>query len=182
MICLEQGCNMITVCCGAACHMNCMAKWLSEAATPICCNCREELPRPPPRPAPPAVPAAAPAPAPAPAVAPATAVHEAADDDTIHDTTTEDDTTIDDAVFTAPATAVQEAADDDTIYDTTTEDDTTTDDEAVSTAHLGALVDAWQQATADFTAEAFQTALIVAKVRGNPHKAHTCAGSADYRE
>ena len=216
MICLEQGCDMLTVCCGAACHMNCMAQWLSEAATSTCCACREPLPRPTPRPAPPAAPAPAPAPTPAPA-----------DDDT----TTEDDTTTDDgdevlrtqlnsfidAWQQAPANSTVEstvtalivavvrgnlqrrtlatqtignrrtlinqinaaaaetlinlpAADPD---DTTTEeDDTTTDDgdEAAFRAQLSSLIDSWQQAPVNSTVESTVTALIVALVRGSPHR------------
>ena len=107
MICLEQDCNMLTVCCGAAAHMNCMAQWLSEAATPTCCNCREVLPRPQPRPAPPAVPATAPVRAPAAAPPPDAAV----DDDTTEDTTTEDDTTTADeeAVFRAELNSLIDA-------------------------------------------------------------------------
>lgn len=97
MICLEQGCNMLTLCCGAACHMNCMAQWLSEAASPTCCACREQLPRPPPRPAPPAPPAPTTVSTPAPAAA----ADDATDDTTTDDTTTDDTTEDDDTTFTA---------------------------------------------------------------------------------
>ena len=147
MICLEQGCNMLTLCCGAACHMNCMAQWLAEAATPTCCACREPLPRPPPRPPPPAVPAPAPAPA----------AQAAADDDTTEDTTF-DDTTIDD---------------DTTTFDETTTDDTTTEDDAVDAqlfvGQLKSLVDSWQQAPSGSDAEAAWVRAIVEVVRENAH-------------
>ena len=53
MICLEEGCNIAALCCGAPCHLNCFAQWLAEAGEPTCCQCREPLPRPPLRPAPP---------------------------------------------------------------------------------------------------------------------------------
>ena len=63
MICLDDGCNIATLCCGAACHLNCLAQWLAEAGEPTCCQCREPLPRPPRSSAPPpaaqALPAAA---------------------------------------------------------------------------------------------------------------------------
>ena len=55
MICLETGPNIATLCCGAAVHLNCMAKWLADAEQPACISCREPLPRPMQRPpAPPA--------------------------------------------------------------------------------------------------------------------------------
>jgi fido (protein-threonine AMPylation protein) len=53
MICLDDGCNIATLCCGAACHLNCLAQWLAEAGEPTCCQCREPLPRPPRSSAPP---------------------------------------------------------------------------------------------------------------------------------
>jgi len=52
MICLEEHPNIATLCCGSAVHLNCMAKWLSEAAEPSCITCRRALPPPPPRPQP----------------------------------------------------------------------------------------------------------------------------------
>ena len=36
MICHEQGPNIATLCCGAAVHLNCMAKWLADAPQPSC--------------------------------------------------------------------------------------------------------------------------------------------------
>ena len=62
MICLETGPNIATLCCGAAVHLNCMAKWLADAEQPACISCREPLPRPVQRPpAPPALADAPPA-------------------------------------------------------------------------------------------------------------------------
>jgi fido (protein-threonine AMPylation protein) len=45
MICHEERPNIATLCCGAAVHLNCMAKWLADAPQPACINCREALPR-----------------------------------------------------------------------------------------------------------------------------------------
>ena len=36
MICHEEGPNIATLCCGAAVHLNCMAKWLADAPQPSC--------------------------------------------------------------------------------------------------------------------------------------------------
>jgi len=147
MICLEEHCNMLTLCCGAACHINCMAQWLSEAASPTCCNCREELPRPQPRPAPP--PPAAPAAAPAAAEEDDTTTIADDDDTTLF--STDDTQVVDDATTisaridrfvqaaaqaaAATAQASAASANDTTIStdDTTTQamqlsNDTTTDD------------------------------------------------------
>ena len=52
MICHEERPNIATLCCGAAVHLNCMAKWLADAPQPACISCRESLPRPLPRQAP----------------------------------------------------------------------------------------------------------------------------------
>jgi len=45
MICHEERPNIATLCCGAAVHLNCMAKWLADAPQPACISCREALPR-----------------------------------------------------------------------------------------------------------------------------------------
>ena len=103
MICMEDHPNIATLCCGAAVHLNCMAKWLAEAPDPTCISCRVALPRPPARPPPP----------PPPGGAAAAATGGAADDD--DDDTTDTTGTIDD--------------DDDDTTDTTrtmTDDDDTT--------------------------------------------------------
>jgi len=45
MICLEADSNIQTLCCGAACHFNCLGQWLQQAGAPACCHCRQPLPR-----------------------------------------------------------------------------------------------------------------------------------------
>eukprot|EP00937_MAST-01D_sp_MAST-1D-sp2_P007971 g7971.t1 len=49
IICLGEAPNIMTVCCGSAVHLNCLAEWLSSHET--CVHCRGALPRLPPRPA-----------------------------------------------------------------------------------------------------------------------------------
>lgn len=44
LICLEDGPNISTLCCGKPLHFNCMSKWLSRNST--CPQCRFDLPRP----------------------------------------------------------------------------------------------------------------------------------------
>jgi len=39
MICHESEPNIATLCCGAAVHLNCMAKWLADAPHPSCIKC-----------------------------------------------------------------------------------------------------------------------------------------------
>jgi hypothetical protein len=47
-ICLveDSAANIATLCCGAAVHLNCMARWISEADSPSCVMCRAEMPAP----------------------------------------------------------------------------------------------------------------------------------------
>jgi hypothetical protein len=45
LICLEENPNIATLCCGAACHVNCLADWLSNGSASTCVQCREPLPR-----------------------------------------------------------------------------------------------------------------------------------------
>jgi len=42
LICLEEGPNIATLCCGNAVHLNCIAEWLSGKNS--CPNCRSEMP------------------------------------------------------------------------------------------------------------------------------------------
>lgn len=42
LICLDEGPNIATLCCGNAVHLNCIAEWLSGKNT--CPNCRSEMP------------------------------------------------------------------------------------------------------------------------------------------
>ena len=42
VICLDDHPNILTVCCGQACHLNCLAEWLGTASN--CVACRKPLP------------------------------------------------------------------------------------------------------------------------------------------
>jgi len=40
LICLDDGPNIGTLCCGAAVHLNCLANWLSNGSALTCVQCR----------------------------------------------------------------------------------------------------------------------------------------------